>query len=123
MVMTSSRLLINDYAGVTVVTFTDSSILEAGAIDSIAKDLYHLVDAQAKLKVILDFSKVKTMSSQGLGMLINLNKKLAAIKGSLAMCGVRPEIRKLFTLTGLEKEFKFYADDKAALGAWKVNVS
>ena len=121
--MNSSRLLINDYAGVTVVTFTDSSILEASAIDSIAKDLYHLVDAQAKLKVILDFGKVKTMSSQGLGMLINMNKKLTAIKGSLALCGVRPEIKKLFSLTGLEKEFKFHADDKTALSAWKVNVS
>jgi anti-anti-sigma factor len=116
-------MLINDYAGVTVVTFTDSSILETGAIDQIAKDLYFLVDSQAKQKIILDFSKVKSMSSQGLGVLISLNKKLAAIKGGLALCGVRPEIKKLFSITGLEKEFKFHADDRAALSAWKVNVS
>jgi anti-anti-sigma factor len=121
--MASSHILINDYAGVTVVTFTESRILDAVAIGEIAKDLYHLVDDQARGKVLLDFSKVTSMSSQGLGMLVNLNKKLAAIKGSLALCGLRPEIKKLFAITGLEKDFKFHADDKAALAAWKVNVS
>lgn len=121
--MASSHILIADYAGVAVVTFTDSKILDASAIDQIAKDLYHLVDDLAKQKVLLDFAKVTSMSSQGLGMLVNLNKKLAAIKGGLAMCGMRPEIKKLFSITGLEKDFKFYADDKAALSAWKVKVS
>jgi len=113
----------NDYAGVMVVTFTDSSILDATAIEQIAKDLYYLVDNQAKQKIILDFSKVKSLSSQGLGILINLKKKLAVIKGTMALCAVRPEIKKLFSLTGLEKEFAFHADDKSALSAWKVNVS
>jgi anti-anti-sigma factor len=121
--VTSSHILINDYAGVTVVTFIDSSILEAVVIDQIAKDLFHLVDHQNKQKIILDFSKVRSMSSQGLGLLLTLNKKLAAIKGGLALCGIRPEIKKIFTITGLEKDFSFYPDDKSALSAWKVNVS
>ena len=121
--MTSAHLLIADYAGVTVVTFTESTILEASAIDQIARDLYFLVDNQSKQRIILDFSKVRSMSSQGLGILINLQKKLAAIKGDMALCAVRPEIKKLFGITGLDKEFKFHADDKAALKAWKVNVN
>ena len=121
--MNSSRMLMNDYAGVMVVTFTDSSILESAAIEQIAKDLYFLVDNQARQRIILDFSKVKSLSSQGLGILINMKKKLTDIKGRLALCGVRPEIKKLFNLTGLEKEFDFHADDRSALSAWKVNVS
>jgi len=60
--------------------------------------------------------------SPGLGSLINLKNKLAAIKGELALCGIRPEIRKLFSLTGLEKDFRFHPDDAAALAVWNVRV-
>jgi anti-anti-sigma factor len=119
----STRMMINDYAGVTVVTFTDTSLLEAAQIEQIARELYHLADQQNKQKIILDFSKVKTMSSQGIGVLLNLSKKLAGIKGALALCAVRPEIKKIFSITGLDKQFAFHPDDRSALSAWKVNVT
>lgn len=35
--MPKDNLLIEDYAGVTLVTFNDSSILDAGVIESLAR--------------------------------------------------------------------------------------
>ncbi len=118
----ANRMLVTDYAGVTVVTFTDSSILDSAAIDQLGKDLYALPDAQNKQKLILDFTRVKTLSSRALGLLINLKKKMLAIKGDLALCGMNGEIKKMFSITGLEKEFSFYADDAAALKAFNVHL-
>lgn len=120
--MAASRIIVQDYAGVTVVTFNDSSILDSTVIEQLGKDLYHLTDTLNKQKLILDFTNVKFLSSQVLSLLLTLNKKAAAIKGTLLLCSLRPELMKIFTITNLDKLFKFYKDDAAALAFFNVNV-
>jgi len=120
--MAESRIVIQDYAGVTVVTFSDSSILDSLVIDQLGKDLYHLTDVLNKQKLILDFSNVKFLSSQVLSLLLTLNKKAMAIKGTLVLCSLRPELMKIFTITNLDKLFKFQKDDAAALAFFGVNL-
>jgi|CXWL01.1.fsa_nt_gi anti-anti-sigma factor len=120
--MTASRLMIQDFAGVTVVTLSDSSIIDAAIIDSIGRELYALVDVQNKRQMVLDFTNVKTLSSHSLGVLLTLKKKIAEIKGVLALCAVRKEITKIFSLTGLDKQFTFFPDDAAALQSFGVRV-
>jgi anti-sigma B factor antagonist len=120
--MAESRIVIEDYAGVTVVTFSDSSILDSLVIDQLGKDLYHLTDTLNKQKLVLDFSNVKFLSSQVLSLLLTLNKKAAAIKGTLVLCSLRPELMKIFTITNLDKLFKFHKDDAAALASFGVNL-
>lgn len=121
--MSSARLSIEDYAGVTVVTFMDSSLLDSAVIETVANDLFHLVDNQNKQKIILDFSSVRLLSSQILGVLTSLNRKCDEIKASLALCGVRKELMRVFTLTGLDKLLQFYPKDADALAAFGVRVN
>lgn len=123
MAAAGSRLLIEDYAGVTVVTFTDSSILDAGTIDQIGRDLYHLTDVQNKQKLVLDFTNVKFLSSHALGVIMTLQRKCQAIKGTLVIAALRKELMKVFSLTGLDKLFKFYPTDRDALEVFGVRVS
>ncbi len=120
--MAGSRLLIEDYAGVTVVTFQDSSLLDAPVIDRIGTELYALTDEQNKRKLVLDFSNVKFLASHTLGVLLRLRKKSQAIDGSLVLCGLRKDLMQLFTITNLDKVFEFFRDDAAALGHFKVRV-
>ncbi|MCG8405777.1 MAG: STAS domain-containing protein [Phycisphaerales bacterium] len=120
--MGNSRLLIENYAGVVVVTFQDSSILDMAVIDQIGKDLYELADKQNKQKLVLDFSNVKFLASQALGVLLTLHKKCQAIKGNMVLCGLRKDLMKVFSITNLDKIFKFFPDDAAALGHFKVSV-
>ncbi len=114
--------MIEDYAGVTVVTIQDSAMLDAARIDQLGKELFQLVDEQNKQKIVLDFSNVRFLSSQALGILLTLNKKCKAIKGSLALCGFRDELMKIFTITRVDKLFEFHATDAAALSAFGVRV-
>lgn len=121
--MPKSITMIENYAGVTVVTIQDSAVLEAGMIEHLGQELIQLVDEQNRQKLIVDFSNVRFLSSQALGLLLTLNKKCKGINGSLALCGLRPELMKIFQITKVEKLFEFYATDAAALAAFGVRVS
>lgn len=121
--MGDSRIIVEDYAGVTVVTFTDPSILDTATIEQLGRDLYRLTDAQNKRRLVLDFSKVKFLSSHALGVLITLQKKAQSIKGEMVIAGLRTELMKVFALTGLDKVFKFFPTDAKALESFGVRVS
>ncbi len=120
--MANSRLLVEDYAGVAVVTFQDASILDMTHIDQIGRELYRMVDEGNRQKMVLDFSNVRFLASQTLGILLTLQKKSKAIDGSLVLCGLRTELMKVFAITSLDKLFKFFNDDAAALKHFKVHV-
>ncbi len=120
--MAKANLLIEDYAGVMLVTFNDSSILDASVIEQLGRDLYHLIDELKKQKIVLDFTNVKFLSSQALGVLLTLHKKVVSIKGSVLLSGLKPELKKVFSLTNLDKIFKFFPNDAAALASFGVHL-
>ncbi len=120
--MSKSNLLMEDYAGVVVVTFTDSSILDRGVIEQIGRELYHLVDEENRRQLVLDFSNVKFLASHTLGILLTLHKKAKEIKGDVVLCGLKKDLKKVFTITSLDKVFKFYPDDSTALKSFGVHV-
>jgi len=118
--MAEAQVLVQNIGGVTVVDFTDSSILDGIAVETIGQRLYELVDERARRKVLLDFTQVKFLSSSLLGVLIKLQQKAKAIKGRIAICGLRPELRRVFEISRTEKLFSFYDSEEAALNSFGV---
>ena len=114
-------LLVETIRGVTVVNFGDVSILDSVHIDRIGQELYELVDRFDRRQLVLDFSGVRLLGSQALGVLLTLRKKLQAAKGRLVICGLRPDLRKVFSITKLEKLFKFEPDEEHALNVFGVS--
>ncbi|MCH8854065.1 MAG: STAS domain-containing protein [Planctomycetes bacterium] len=112
---TTANLLVQSIKDVTVVQFQESSILDALMIQEISEELNHLVETQHQQKLLLDFMKVKFLSSSALGILVTLRKKVDANKGDLVICGMNPELRKVFKITNLEKLFKFADDEPSAM--------
>ena len=121
--MAGARLLINMMRDVTVVTFNETSILDTLQVQQIGEELFQLVDAKSRSKLVLDFSNVRMLSSSALGTLITLRKKAQDIKGRIVLCGLRPEIRKVFKITSLEKLFEFQDTEEKALGVFGVTVA
>lgn len=114
-----SRLLVQGIGDVTIINFQDASILDTLLIQKIAAELYGLVDEKAKRKIILDFTTVKYMASQTLGVLLTLQKKARTLKGRVVFCSLKPDLMKVFKITGLEKMFEFYDDETKALDAFR----
>ncbi len=119
----ASRLLVEHIEDVSLVSFTESSIVNTQQIDSIREELFHMVDKKACRRMILDMSKVRQLSSAALGVLIPVNENIKKIKGKLVLIGTQPEVRKIFKITRLEKLFIFKETEKDALKLLKVKKS
>jgi anti-sigma B factor antagonist len=113
----AANVLIQRIGDATVVTLQESRLLESQQLDALGRELYRLVDEMDRKKLVVDCTKVQFMASAAIGVFVNLQKKSAAIKGTLIICGLRKELMQVFEITKLTKLFKFAADEKAALQA------
>ena len=101
----------------TAIDFQTESLMNGQELERIAKSLYRLIDEEHRARLLLDFTKVRYLSSQAIGMLLALNKKLAQTPGaSLALCGVGPQLMELLKITRLHRVFTIYPSQKEALG-------
>ena len=57
------------------------------------------------------------LSSQTLGVMLNLHKKIGERKGWFGVCGLKQDLHKVFKLTRLDKLFNFYDNEEQALRA------
>ena len=88
----------------TVVQFTSPSMMDPAELERVAQDLYHLIEAEDRRKIIMDFEKVQYMSSQALGIIMAMRKKMGALKNTkLILCSVCPPLQQLLKITGLDK--------------------
>jgi anti-sigma B factor antagonist len=122
-VITNSRIAVEDYAGVTLVTFNEQSILDSPVIEQFGRDLCGLADKQDRPRFVLNFVNVKILASLMLGVLLTVLKHTEMRKGGVLLCGLRPELRKVFTITSLDKVFKFCADDVEGLAEFGVRIT
>ncbi len=119
----ASDLMIQQYQDVTVVNFQNACVvLDSSSIDALGRNLLELVEKQDKRKLVLDFSAVKFMSSQALGVLIQLKRAVDAVKGRIVIAGIRPELHKVFKLTNLHKLFTFHNELDKALGEFNIVI-
>ncbi|MCS7034665.1 MAG: STAS domain-containing protein [Phycisphaerae bacterium] len=100
----------------TVVEFRQPSLMDPLVLEHIGASLYHLVDAQDRRRIILDFEKVQYLSSQAIGIIVTMNKKLAALPHSkLVLCGVGEKLMQLLKITRLDKVLTIRPTQKEAL--------
>lgn len=88
----------------TVVEFRQASLMDPVGLDQIGKSLYHMIDAEDKRRIILDFEKVQYISSQAIGIVMMMHKKLGALPHSkFVLCGVGAKLMELIKITRLDK--------------------
>jgi anti-sigma B factor antagonist len=86
-----------------VVEFRTASLMDPVQLDQIAQQLYRLIDAEDRRRIIMDFEKVQYLSSQAIGIVMNMNKRLMALKGKLILCAVGGKLMELIKITRLDK--------------------
>jgi anti-anti-sigma factor len=65
-------------------------------------------------KLIVDCSRLKTISSYGLGILVSLHRRLAKKGGDVKFAAVSGFVGKVFEKTGLGAPFQIYPTVEAA---------
>ncbi|MDI9514467.1 MAG: STAS domain-containing protein [Clostridiaceae bacterium] len=81
--------------------------------DDFMEHLDSLCDSKGTQTVLLDMEKVSYMNSGGIGIIIDTFKKFRDKGGQLILCGLIPDINRLFEVTKLNRFIKIYscADD------------
>lgn len=90
---------------VTIVTFEEENILEDQQIRKLERALLPVVRDNQQKKLVLNFIKVKFMSSAFLGLLVKVHKRVVEAGGSLQLYNLDPKIQKVFEITQLVKIF------------------
>ncbi|HEX8341881.1 MAG TPA: STAS domain-containing protein [Tepidisphaeraceae bacterium] len=96
--------LLSNIEGWTVVEFRTASLMDPVQLERVGEALYRLVDAEDRRLVIMDFANVQYISSQAIGIVLTMNKKLSSLKRSkLVLCGVGAKLMELIKITRLDR--------------------
>ena len=108
---------------VTIVEFNQPSLMDPVVLEDAGRRLNELVDAEDRRQIILDFERVQYLSSQAIGILLTLKKKLDALPHSrLILCGIQPRLAELLRITRLDKVLTMKPTQKEALAAFAGGV-
>jgi len=90
---------------VTIVTFEEENILEDQQIRKLERALLPVIRDNQQKRLVLNFAKVKFMSSAFLGLLVKMHKRVIEADGHLQLYNLDPKIQKVFEITQLVKVF------------------
>lgn len=114
--MTTPHFTVQQIDKATVVEFRTASLMDPVDLQNVAEALYELVDKQDKRQIMMDFERVTYLSSQAIGIVLNMNKKLGTLKNSrLVLCGVGPRLMELVRITRLDRVLTIKPTQKEAL--------
>src|SRR3954468_24422937 len=100
----TTHFIVQPFDKYSVVEFKTASLMDPIILEEIGKELYRLVDDEDRRKLVLDFERVQYLSSQAIGIILTLNKKLGVLKNSkLVLCGVGPKLMELLKITRLDR--------------------
>ena len=106
---------------VLIVLFRQASISGIGEMEKIAGTLQDLIQDHHAQKLVIDFSNVCFFSSQMLGMLVNIWRRMKDVEGTLLISGINPQLTPVFRIPHLDKFFSFYDDLESAVASLRTD--
>jgi anti-sigma B factor antagonist len=99
-----------------VVRFEDAEILfEEHAVHTVGRELHRLIE-EGHTRLVVNFAGVRYLSSEVLGILAGLQRKVDPARGSLVLCGLDPLLRDMMRIAHLDRVFDICGDEAEALG-------
>ena len=99
-----AHVTVNPYKSCVVVEITTPSLMDPIELEALGDDLYRLVDDQDQRRLVLDFGQVQYISSQAIGILAKLHRKLSTLKGGLLiLCNLSPRLLELLRIVRFDK--------------------
>lgn len=100
---------------VTVVVFNAACISGVGEIQAASEKVTKFITENRPQKMVVDFQQVRFFTSQTLGLLMDIWRRLKDYGGRVVISGINPQLHRVFKITNLDKIFEFYPDRHSAL--------
>jgi anti-sigma B factor antagonist len=115
------RLELETIGRVTVASFRDERIVSDDVIMELGEEFRGLVAERGKRHIVLNFGRVKALSSTALSVLLFLKKRVETTQGQLRLCCVHPELKEVFHLQRPRKApplFQIFDEEQVALDSF-----
>lgn len=111
---------VNEIQGADGIPIT--ALRFSGDITSSSKDAvlgtYQALPAVTK-RILLDMSKVEYLNSSGIALVIQMLMQAGKAGQTVQTCGLSSHFQKVFTMVGITRYTKLYADEAAAREAYE----
>lgn len=98
---------------ITIGSIHNSSMLDGRVVTAFGQQALAFVSQRKGLNLLIDFAGVDYLSSAALTELIKVNDAVVAGGGSMRICGLTPQIQKVFEITRFDKSFDIHAGENA----------
>lgn len=98
----------------TVIRLLRPALWEQHHVDAVGGEFVRLAEAHG-VRLLVDFGPVEIITSSVIAKLIDLQRRLQAVGGRLAVCCPAPEVRDLFRITHTDKLLAVHSDQRQAL--------
>jgi anti-anti-sigma factor len=115
-----TSLLVSDKDDVVVASFNEAKIEDLESIRQIEKEFRDLtIQAAVGHKLLVDFSRVESITSMMIGLVVRLHSQCKKDGVRLKLCAAAPSLLESFRITGLRKVLDIYPDEAKALEAFE----
>ena len=83
------------------------------------RELFDKLLGEGEQSYVIDMAGVEFMDSSGLAAFVRLFKRVRIGKGDVRLCGLRPEVLKIFELTRLNRVFDIFETRDEAVESFR----
>jgi anti-sigma B factor antagonist len=87
-----------------------------GDVHTVGRELRRLIEDEGHTRLVVNFAGVRYLSTEVLGILVGLQKKVDPVRGSIVLCGLDPLLRDMVRIVHLDRVFDICGDEAEALG-------
>lgn len=105
------KLTFETRGNITIGTVLSANMFDTMNVAEFGNQVLDYVRDKPRLNLLLSFEKVDYLSSAALTELLRINDAVKKASGSLRLCSLTEDIRKVFEITNLDKLFVVHAGD------------
>ncbi len=111
------------YGPIVVAIVYSNQVVDSTLVQDFGDEIVKFFEDRPHSHLLLNFSKVDFMSSAMLTELLRINDTVRRQRGSMRICGLRKQMREIFTITKLDNMFHIEDDCKACLKTFHGEVT
>ena len=110
------RLRVRTIERTAILRFEGAEILfEESAVHRVGQQLRGLIE-EGHTRLVVNFGGVRYLSSDVLGILAAVHKKIDPARGRIQLCGLDPLLRDMLRITHLDRVLDVCTDEAESLG-------